>query len=249
MNAGQKCIAIVVASSIMAFSCGSTILAQTFTSANRDDAGTWNTVYAQGFRPSLNASPDPGLPAGDSVFLNQLDFYKSGEADSASNIQLAIVDNMFYDYSVQLTTSSSSFVGISANTIAGTAPLATGDPITFSFPNLPLEYGSDYAAVFVNDDGSGNLTPVLVSALTENYTESPPGSGVFVPVSNYGGDSEFQYATSNFINNGFFNTFAFAGDAAFEATFSVVPEPASGVLAFVGVVILLARRRKMSLSY
>ena len=126
--------------------------------------------------------------------------------------------------------------------------LATGDPISFSFPSLSLTYGSDYAAVFVNDDGSGALTPVLVSALTENYVESPPSSGVFVPASNYGGDSQFQYATSNFINNGFFSTFAFAGDAAFEATFSLVPEPGSGLLALATAVMLFAKRRKKDVS-
>ena len=218
-------------------------LAISFTSANLDDVGTWNTVYAQGFRPSLDASPDPGLSTGDPVSLEQFDFLKSGSVDSAANIQLAIVDNLFYDYSVQLTTGSSAFVGISSNTIASTAGIATGDPISFTFSSLPLTYGSDYAAVFVNDDGLGNLTPVLVSALTENYIESPPSSGNFVPATNYGTDSEFQYATSNFISGGFFSTFSLAGDAGFEATFSAIPEPTSALLMVAAMSMLLSRRR------
>ena len=245
MLSGRNLIVIAMATTVVMLSEVNS-RATTFTSANLDDTDTWSTVFAQGFSPSINASPNPGLSAGDAVALERFDFLKSGTPDSASNIQLAIVDSLFYDYTNQLTTSSSAFVGISSNTVASTAPIATGDRISFSFGSLPLTYGSDYAAVFVNDDGQGNLTPALVSAMTENYVEDPPNSGNFVPATNYGADDEFIYATSNFINNGFFNTFSFAGDAGFEATFTAVPEPSSFLLAIFSMAAVLARKRARS---
>lgn len=186
--------------------------------------GTWNTIYAQGFSPSVDATPDPGLSAGDLVSLDSFTFYKSGVADAASDIRLAITEGLYYDYTTPLTTGSAALAGLSDNTIASTAGLATNDAIAFSFTGVDLTYGNDYGAVFVTESG-GVLTPVLVSALTANYVETAPGSGVFVPETNYGGIDNFNYATSNFINNGFFNAFSRAGDAAFFAEFSVVPEP------------------------
>jgi hypothetical protein len=210
------------------------------------DGGSWNTVYVQGFRPSLTPTPNPGSAAGDSVYLDQFQFFKSGNADAASNVQLAIINNIFGDLS-GLSTSSPLFVGLSTNTVASTAPLATGAAITFDFDNLALTYGNNYAAVFVNVGAGGSLTPVLVSALTTNYTEQPPGSGTFMPQTNYGTNDEFVYATSNFITTNqfgqFFNTFSFAGDANFVATLNtVIPEPA--FLSLGGLAILAVARRR-----
>jgi hypothetical protein len=210
--------------------------------------GNWNTVYAQGFNTALLPTPDPGLSTGTPVSLNGFQFYKSGNADSASNIQLAIINNLFADLT-GFSTSSGYFVGLSTNTVASTAPIATGDPIPFTFSSLPLTYGNDYAAVFVNVSGT-TLTPVRVSALTANYQEVPPGSGSFHPVPNYGTDSQFQYATSNFITTNsfgsFFNTFSFGGDANFTASLdATVPEPASiGVLAGTMILAMAGRRRR-----
>src|SRR4051812_47008631 len=127
------------------------------------DGGNWNTVYAQGFSPSVSPSPNPGLAAGATAYLSSFQFFKSGNADSAANVQLAILNNLFADLT-GLSTSSSAFVGLSSNTVATTAPIATGDPITFNFANLPLTYGNNYAAVFVNVGAGGQLTPVRVSA-------------------------------------------------------------------------------------
>ncbi len=206
--------------------------------------GTWNTVYVQGFSPAVEPSPDPGLAWGDTVFLNRFQFFKSGTDDGSADIKLAIVDTMWYDYSTQLTTSSANFVGLSTNTVASTASIATGDAITFSFGGLPLTYGEDYAAVAVNDDGSGNLTPVLISAMTEDYQEVE--TGVWKPVPNYGGEGVYEYATSNYINGGYFQTFTYAGDAAFNAVLNTVPEPASLMLVLGGAALTLVGWRRRS---
>src|SRR5438046_6400569 len=100
--------------------------------------GNWQTLYVQGFSPSITPTPDPGAAARDTVRLTQFQFYKSGTADTAANIQLAIFNTMYPDLSTQMMIGSSTFVGLSTNTILATAPLATGDPETFTFNNLPL---------------------------------------------------------------------------------------------------------------
>jgi hypothetical protein len=213
------------------------------------DGGSWNTVYAQGFSPSVSPNPNPGLVAGDPVFLKSFEFFKSGTADNLSNIRLVILNNIFGDIT-GLTTSSGLVEGVSNNTIASTAPLATGDSETFTFSNLPLIYGNNYAAVAANIDGSGNITPVRISALTANYVEVPPGSGTFHPQTNYGTESQFIYATSNATTvnqfGTFFNTFSFAGDANFRATFSTVPEPATAMLTVASILLAggAGRRRR-----
>ena len=69
------------------------------------------------------------------VHLDRFQFFKSGTADTASNIQLAIVNNFFLNLQT-FTTSSPELVGLSTNTIASTASIATGDPITFNFNHL-----------------------------------------------------------------------------------------------------------------
>lgn len=210
------------------------------------DGGNWQTLFAQGFNTSLGATPPQGVPNGTPATLSKFEFFKSGTADSASNIRLAILNNLFVDLSGGLTTSSPAFVGLSTNTITSTVGIATGDPVAFDFANLPLAYGSDYAAVFVNvgpDAGGGaTLTPVRVSALAANYFDA--GGGDFHPTTNYGSETQFIYATSNFINAGFFSTFSYAGDANFRATLNVVPEP--GMLwawAIVGGTVLVIHRR------
>ena len=129
-------------------------------------------------------------------------------------------------------------MGISSNTISSTASIATGSPISFTFNNLPLVYGNDYAAMFVNVGAGGALTPVLVSALDANYVDI--GGGNFHPATNYGTENQFQYATSNSINNGFFSTFMFAGDADFSAALNTVPEPPSLALLMFGGIAGLA---------
>jgi hypothetical protein len=183
------------------------------------DGGSWNTLYAQGFSPALAPNPAPGLAAGDPVLLDQFQFFKSGTADSASNIRLVILNNIFTNLQ-GLNTSSASVVGLSTNTIASTSGITTGAAITFDFDNLQLAYGGEYGAVFVNVGAAGELTPVLVSALHANYTDV--GGGDYHPATNYGSESQYQFATSNFITTNqfgqFFNAFSYAGDANFVAS-------------------------------
>jgi hypothetical protein len=207
------------------------------------DGGTWSDVYVQGFSTSLGATPTPAASVGDEVDLSQFSFFKSGDTDSAANIQLAIFNTM-YPNTVGLTTSSSSFVGLSTNTISSDASYATGAPLSFSFNNLPLQYGSDYSAVFVNVDGSGDITPVLVSAYTANYALESDSN--YHPVTNYGTESQYQYATSNYISGGYFSPFSYAGDADFSASLATVPEP--GMLGAIasGSLVLLRRRSRAS---
>jgi hypothetical protein len=215
---------------------------------SKTDGGNWQTLYVQGFNSSLGATPDPGLTNGDPVYLTQFEFFKSGTADTAANIRLAILNSLFPNSPTvtNTTTTSPTVVALSSNTVLSTAAIATGDPIAFTFNNAPLTYGGDYAAVFVNvgvDVGNGApLTPVRVSALAANYADV--GGGDFHPTTNYGTEAEFNYATSNFINNGFFSTFSYAGDANFRATLDAVPEPAAISLALYGFGLAIAYKRR-----
>jgi hypothetical protein len=239
---------LVAIAAVVVLACGTPALTAPYT-VSYLDGGTWNTVYAQGFNTALGATPNPGFSVGDPVTLAKFEFFKSGNADAASNIRLAIINAMYPNSPTvnAMTTTSPTVVGLSTNTIASTGGLSNGDPIEFHFANLPLTYGSDYAAVFVNvgtDVGNGApLTPVLVSALTANYVEVNPGD--WHPATNYGTESEFQYTTSNFINAGFFSAFSYAGDANFRATFNV-PEPATMALVVFGGLIGCGFRRPKS---
>jgi hypothetical protein len=201
---------------------------------------SWNNIYAQGFNTTLGANPVPPANTGDTVDLSQFQFFQNGAPNGATNVQLAIINNIFGNIT-SLTTSSSLVVGLSSNTIANTGSLTQGQAETFTFNNLPLVYGSDYAAVLVNNDGLGDLTPVLVSALTVDYSGG-------APVTNYGTQSQFQYGVSNFITTNsfgsFFNIFSDAGDAAFSASLSTVPEPTTLGICGLAVLGLLRRRSR-----
>ena len=194
--------------------------------ASYTDGASWNTLYAQGFNAFVNDGLSEPLDIGDLVPLSRFEFFKSGNVDEAANIQLAIITPFFINLD-GLTTESDAFVGLSTNTIASTASIATGDPLRFNFENLELSFGEYYAAVFVNIDELGNVIPVLVSALHTDYIETEPGSGVYLPESNYDFDpnnpTDYFTSTSNFLNinefGTFFAGFEGAGDANFIAYF------------------------------
>ena len=240
-------LALFAATLVPFFAARTAVLADTTFTTGVTSGGNWQTLYVQGFSPSISPTPNPGAAAGDTVTLSQFQFYKSGSADTAANIQLAIFNTMYPNLS-GLSTSTPGFVGLSTNTIVSTAPLALGDAETFTFNNLPLTYGNNYGALFVNvgvDTGSGApLTPIRVSALAENYVETPAGSGTFIPDPNYGGIDNFAYATSNFISGNFFNAFSRGGDALFTATLTAVPEPASLATLVTGAAMFLVGRRR-----
>jgi hypothetical protein len=202
------------------------------------DGGNWNSIYGQGFKASMTPSPNPGLTATDTVSLDRFQFFKSGNANVTANFRLAILDNIFVDLDT-LTTASPQLMGLSTNSIGGTGAILTGAPISFDFDGVNLIYGdgedsvdNNYAAIFVTvgtDTGSGApLTPILVPALIADYAETPPGSGTWLPESDYGDvTANYFLGTTNTISGtagsgrffAMFNTY-FA-DANFVATFNM----------------------------
>jgi hypothetical protein len=206
--------------------------------ASYTDGGSWGEsgLYAQGFNPFVHNPPDPGLAEGATAYLTNFRFFKSGLADAATNIRLAIVNNIFLNLqglTAEPGTPSAALVGLSTNAIANTSSLATGAPFDFQFSGLPLTYSGDldgyYAAIFVNVGAAGELTPVLVSTLRANYVETPAGSGTFLPQTNYGDPDpaaplDNRLACSNFTHTDafgtYFDTFNGYADANFIATFS-----------------------------
>ncbi len=214
--------------------------AVTFTTSYTD-GGNWNSVYGQGFKASYTPNPDPGLTATDTVSLDRFQFFKSGNADVTEDFQLAILDNLFVDLDT-LTTSSPELVGMSTNTISGTASILTGAPITFDFSGVELVYGdgedstdNNYAAIFVTVGEAGTLTPILVPALIANYVETPPGLGTYVPESDYGDVlANYFLTTTNFISGTagsgrYFAAFdPYHADANFIATFNLADAGLTG---------------------
>jgi hypothetical protein len=205
--------------------------------ASYTDGASWNTLYGQGFNAFVNDGMTEPLEFGDPVPLSRFEFFKSGMADTASNIQLAIIAP-FYANLNGLTTSSAEFVGVSTNSIASTAPVATGAPLRFEFDNLQLTFGDYYGAVFVNIDEVGNVTPVQVSALHADFVQvnPPEGDPIFVPETNYdfnniGGPEayldpglliDYNTSTSNFRqpeNPDYLFGFSYGADANFIAYF------------------------------
>jgi hypothetical protein len=197
------------------------------------DGASWNSLYGQGFSPSELPSPDPGLAFDAIVPLDRLQFFKSGNVDSAMNFRLAIVSNFFLNLDT-FTTASPELVGLSTNTIASTASIATGDPITFNFDSAPLIYGENYAAIFVTEGAGGALSPVLVATLIADYVEDPPGSGMYRPESHYGDpDADYLKSATNFITMNEFGRFlatfnAPYADANFVASFDLPAEAIPG---------------------
>jgi hypothetical protein len=227
-------VAAVVATSLAASALSA--FAVSFTTSYTA-GGTWRTVYAQGFRANVTPTPDPGHAPTDTVLLDRFQFFKGGTADTATNIQLAIVSNLFLDITpgqfTTNTTTTPAFVGLSTNTISDTASIATGGAITFNFNHLPLNYAffdaqqsfpANYAAIFVNNN-NGVLTPLLVSTLGVNYV-----TGQNEIESDYGQPGDYFLSTSNFSHTNASGTFLDSfnatdsggyGDTNFVASFDL----------------------------
>jgi hypothetical protein len=213
------------------------------------DGGTWDSIFAQGFKASVSPTPDPGHGINDVVHLDRFQFTKSGATTynsgnddmgnpvlvpipSATNVQLAIVNNLFFDLTT-FTTSSSQLIGLSTNTIADVSTIPTGSPISFNFNDLPITYGKNdgdnlgvncYGAVLVNNNG-GTLTPVRVPAIIVNYL-----AGQNEIQSDYGLPYEYQLSAVGFMHTNSFGTYFDAynetvtgghGDADFIASFDL----------------------------
>src|SRR5262245_39290903 len=88
---------LIAAMGMLGLLATSSVFAADWTVGISDASASWNSVYEQGFSPSVAPNPDPSLAAGTTVYLNQFQFFKSGQPDNISNIQLAILNNNFGD--------------------------------------------------------------------------------------------------------------------------------------------------------
>lgn len=234
--------------SLLALNTASTtVLAVPYT-ASYSDGETWDTIFGQGFNTYVNdLLPDQPYEFGETVPLTRWEFFKSGEMDSASNIQLAIIEaylpnqtGIYADLTgLNANDPNGALVGLSTNAIASTASIPTGAPIRFNFDGgLDLLFGNYYGAIMVNVDESGNVTPVLVSALTADYIPGTLDPNGFIPETNYDISADpngrlptpeddmsidFNTSASNFMHTDEFGTFldgfSGGGDANFVAYF------------------------------
>ena len=245
MNGSQLLIGFGAFLTIALLATGTTVLAAPFT-ASYSDGGTWDTIFGQGFNSFVNdGGVDPNeFDFGDPVPLTRWEFFKSGEADAATNIRMAIIAPLYADITgLNANDPNGPVVGLSTNTIASTAGIATGDPIRFNFEGgLELVFGDYYGAIMVNVDESGNLTTVLVSALTADYIPTVADPNVFIPETNYDfsadpngividpvNNADFNTSASNFSHidefGTFFDGFTGGGDANFVAYFDTTFPP------------------------
>ncbi|MBC8105494.1 MAG: PEP-CTERM sorting domain-containing protein [Anaerolineae bacterium] len=208
-----------------------------------------NTFVGQNFSPSVSPAPNPGLAAGANVFLQNFNFTSTGGVGNP-NTRLVILPGAYYDTNGDpngsFTPTIADVTGISTNTIDTDAALS-GAPLNFTFSNLQMIYGNSYAAVFATVGAGNTLSFIPVGAMYANYVETSPGSGVFVPVTNYGGANNFNACAlyPDFNGDGFFEADSpNTADAAFAATFAV-PEPASlAALGCLGMTGLIRRRTR-----
>jgi len=234
---------LLLATSLLA--CAGSVAQAQFTISN---PGTNpNTFVGQNFSPSTEPTPNPGAPG--TVYLQSFNFTSAGTAANTGNVatRLVILPGAYYDTNGNpngsFTPTIADVTGISTNTL-DTANGVSGAPLNFTFNNLALTYGNSYAAVFATVGAGDTLSFINVRAMYVNYVETSPGSGVFVPVANYGGSGNFNANAlyADFNGDGFFEADNNTADAAFTATF-VVPETTSLTIVGVAAIGLLSRRR------
>ncbi len=227
-----------LAATAAAFALAGSAAAAPFTLSTPNGNGL--TAYGQNFRPSAGATPDPGLAAGDPVYLSSFAFTSSGAGTGNAATRLAILAGAYYDFRNAVTATSA--IGVSSNAVDTTASVY-GTAYAFDFGGLELAYDqADYTAAFVTDAGDGTFTPLAVSVANVEFEESSPGT--FTPVVNLGGTDNFNVAALfGPPNNGFLRGQGAGADLALTATFDTVPEPASLALVVLGGAALLGRRR------
>ncbi len=163
--------------------------------------GDGTQATGQSFVVGLEPSVDPGLITDDVVYLSSIGFASGGELDSVvapAETYLAVVEGAFFDFngdpngSFVPTITSPGVVGVSTNMI-DTTGLVYGAPLDFAFGgDVALAYDGIYSAVFVTINEANELTLSPTSTAFIQYEETEPGSGVFIPVANYGGTDNWD---------------------------------------------------------
>jgi hypothetical protein len=194
--------------------------------------GANNTTAAgQNFSPSVGNSPNPGLAAGSPVSMTSFAFTKGSGGTGNAATRLVVLDGAFYDTNGGdglFVPTTANAVAVSTNTI-DTAAAADGASLNFAFSGATLTYGNNYTVAFATVGAGNALSFVPVNVKYIDYAETAPGSGVYLPTSNYGGTGNFN-ATAlfpDFNGDGYFEADSNAADTAFVATFQTVPEPAT----------------------
>jgi len=125
-------------------------------------------------------------------------------------------------------TSLGTFIAGSTNSIATSEPIKT---MTWSFNNVLLNVGSTYQFVFTTTN-----TPTQLNHISRQALETRSGTNLLAETSLIGGSAE-AVANANNV------------DPVFEMTFTTVdsglnPEPSTAMLAALGGMCLLSRRRR-----
>ncbi len=228
------------------FGCAAMASGATFTEGNQV-GWTWSDIQGQTFGAGIEPVADPGLAAGDPVYLTSFELTRSGAGygDPDADVYLAIMPAAFYDWNSAPTTGDA--VGISENSY-NPSTVAENTVMAFTFDTgLELAYDGVYSAVYVTISG-GALTPVTVGSLIADWNEVSPG--VWMPDPNYGGTNNWDAVVlyADYDGNGYQEGGSMASDANFLASFSTepIPEPASAALLLGGTAVLVSARKRRS---
>lgn len=215
--------------------------------------GTGSVAVGQSFIPGFDESPDTGLGAGDSVYLENYSFVSGGTGVGSSATRLAVFNTPFFgftvtgpqnpDFTFPIEANLSDAVALSENTVDAAAA-GEGDALSFDFDSLELDAGVAYSAILVAEAPGDKIVPTATSLAFVEFVEVT--TGVFQPAANLGGTGNFNF-TSLFADTGGFGFLGGATDAndlAFTATFNTeIPEPGSLTLAVLAGALIMVRRK------